>query len=1545
MSSIRTEDFLSSLDDDIIFNETEIQEPQFLDKLFGAAEEHPINNIFMFHPHFNTHNIAYQEGLERYLSLFGDEPIIGEPQTIEIPSKKVKVPIRNPENWSEWIEIEPFADTGSAIECINTKMAERFKALNRLKFDKDGKEVLTGNGRTTVHHYVPITLKSANGKQYHYKFWHLPSLPSEYEWLIGHELLYKLGWELTNRYEKYVHRPRTIDDIESELEDLACSNYPLFDNEPELDLSKVKVADDRLRPFIHEQLKNHRENIAKHEWDSGRILKEEFPINFIDGEHPLKKGFMSKEYGMNPKSRKEVRRQIHGMLQHDVIEPCLDPQFVSALFATLKKTGDVRIVFDYRKLNLITERMQFPIPRMDDLLSRFKGKNFITSLDMKGGYWHIPLKKEHRRRTAFIFDGKIYQWKVLPFGPTNAPMYFQQCMQSIFGDLDFVIIYLDDISILSDTIEEHKEHLRIVFDRLKQHCIKLRIDKCLWGVEETEYLGFIVNKSGIKTKEKYVQKILDVPEPKSQKALLRYIGLCQYLHRFIPQMHFPLSILTKLTAKSKTRRIKMTDEERKAFNDLKAMVRKTDYLLHPDLQKEFHVFTDASKYGIGGMLAQINDDGVMQPVSYCSKVFNPTQTRWHVSEQEIYAAIYCIEKWSSLLRYRKFTLHTDHRNLQDLFNKASDWKSGKLFRWAVRLQDYHFECQYIKGIDNDVADFLSRDSVMLQAPQYAKVKEFYDANPLFLVQFLSRDSAVIQETDESVRKRFYNAKDPNQDPIRKMMAMNGGVDIKQLYIQHLVGGIRWNEMLLLRSNPFESLLLSDGLRYSDQIPAILPLTNHNDDISSADSESDDGDLEAMSSPRPYVQPTDPEPDPEPTRHSRYLPRAAKEKNVKPKPSSQQFKPLRIRKHRRWKLPRDHRARQKYRDIQRIQNEQILEAKPSLQRFHIPWFQHSYDARKRSGYRYELDRVSPIKDYYDEDWTTDTHRLRNLIRWKQNEDPFCAAVDQFLAGNKELTGTLPEWHHRFILSGRFIKGEDSIIRYLHGKLEKRMEDIPLIFAPASLRKSILRKAHSRCHHGKKQMLRIIQDEFEMWWPKMEVDAGAYAFGCNTCQHMKSGSFRKYKRTGKMKTFSATQPFEQISVDIVGPLPISYSENRYIVTMIDCFSRYCMLVPVTDITALSVIKAIDRWITTFGSPKSILSDNGPQFISAAYRHFMKHHKIDMKYSSTYHPQTNGQIERLHRWIKERLRLIAYDGSLDFISGQDDWSEYLPFIQYTYNTTPNRMTSYAPMTLVTGNDVRKMEDAEFDGDCPRSYLEYLRARQEILRNKALHQQQKYDDIRLRTFNKDRREDDYEVGQKILWNVNAQHNAITGNQQKFGPRWLGPYEIMEIKHEGQSFRIKAIPQCGNNKDNFLNTATNPRTGSKKNFEDKVGRPWMESDGFTVPRSQIKPYFKSYEEMHDGEESPTNVAINFLRSKLTNPPSQQFTIQSLEPWMFTELKYPFHADLLDLEFTPWTDRDQPIRHSLRNVASTQQSQQYQNLFYLYRSLDPKVTHSITSRR
>ena len=268
---------------------------------------------------------------------------------------------------------------------------------------------------------------------------------------------------------------------------------------------------------------------------------------------------------------------------------------------------------------------------------------------------------------------------------------------------------------LSDNAEQHLEHLRLVFETINKYGIKLRLDKCLFAAEETEYLGYYVNKYGYKPTNKYKKKILDVPKPTSRDEMQQFLGLVAYLNQFLPDLHDIAKPLYALLKKDVP--FAMNAIRNAAFIKIKALVQSADYLIHPDLtlnaggdlKREFHVFCDASINGIGGVIGQYNDENVFEPIAFASKAFNTTQQNWHVSEQEIFSCIYMVEKWRSLLLGSHFVVHTDHKNLEELFNRSKRFRAGKLYRWAVRLQEFDFTAEYVPGYKNTVADYLSRN--------------------------------------------------------------------------------------------------------------------------------------------------------------------------------------------------------------------------------------------------------------------------------------------------------------------------------------------------------------------------------------------------------------------------------------------------------------------------------------------------------------------------------------------------------------------------------------------------------------------------------------------------------------------------------------------------------------------------------------------------------------------------------------------------------------------------------------------------------------------
>ena len=211
---------------------------------------------------------------------------------------------------------------------------------------------------------------------------------------------------------------------------------------------------------------------------------------------------------------------------------------------------------------------------------------------------------------------------------------------------------------------------------------------------------------------------------------------------------------------------------------------------------------------------------------------------------------------------------------------------------------------------------------------------------------------------------------------------------------------------------------------------------------------------------------------------------------------------------------------------------------------------------------------------------------------------------------------------------------------------------------------------------------------VYWPGMKRDITQYCQSCIPCQIVK-GKNAKHK---VLKLFSCNKPFQIIALDLVGPLPVTSSENIYILSIIDRFSRMCRIIPIPNIHTATIVKnLLDHWIFIYGCPEQILSDRGSQFISHIFIELCNILGIKKIFTSAYHPETDGMIERLHRYIKERLRIISVEKGLNFFE-RDDWDIYTSSIQFAYNTTINRMTNYAPYTIVFNREISMPSDVTY-------------------------------------------------------------------------------------------------------------------------------------------------------------------------------------------------------------------------------------------------------------
>ena len=367
---------------------------------------------------------------------------------------------------------------------------------------------------------------------------------------------------------------------------------------------------------------------------------------------------------------------------------------------------------DYRYVNQGTIKDAYPLPRLDDCIETLgndKAKIFST-LDVASGYWHIPLYDPHKEKTGFMGQGGQYQFTVVPFGLTGAPGIFCKNMTDALKDLLMVkcLVYVDDIVVWSETIDQHFEDLGEIFTRLQQRGFKLKLSKCEFFVTEMNYLGFIIKDGTVGLDPKRVESIRDFAVPTKKQELQSFLGKINWYARWIPHKGALTSVLTEMQNRNPAE-WNLSDErslERRVFEYLKKLISTYPVLRLPDFSKPFYVVTDASKYGVGAVLSQIWDD-YEHPIRYFSKALKVNERRWPSYEKELYAVVLALREFHKYLTGREIYVVTDCRAVAH-FN-VSTTIADKHYKWLSEVSGLNVKFIHRPGVRMPVPDALSRD--------------------------------------------------------------------------------------------------------------------------------------------------------------------------------------------------------------------------------------------------------------------------------------------------------------------------------------------------------------------------------------------------------------------------------------------------------------------------------------------------------------------------------------------------------------------------------------------------------------------------------------------------------------------------------------------------------------------------------------------------------------------------------------------------------------------------------------------------------------------
>jgi hypothetical protein len=375
------------------------------------------------------------------------------------------------------------------------------------------------------------------------------------------------------------------------------------------------------------------------------------------------------------------------------------------LFAP-KKEGGLRFCIDYRGLNKQTVKNAYPLPRADDLIDQLQGARFFSKIDLRSGYWQIPIDGADVSKTAFCTRYGHFEWLVLPFGLTNAPAAFINLMHKIFRDLldRGVVIFLDDILIYSRTAEEHEQLLREVFTRLRQNKLYAKESKCeIWHTEVT-FLGHVINSEGISMESSKIAAVTDWPKPQNPSGIRSFLGLAGFYRRCIHRFSHIAAPLTDLLVEGA--KFEWTAAHNHAFQSLKFALTHAPILRPFDTSLPCTLDLDASDFVVGGVLLQGTGPDNLRPVAFESKRLNRAERKYSARDREQLVLAHATHKWRHYLLGRPVAVRTDHRPL--LYPLKLEFMKSQHHRWEEQLAQFDLNITYREGRLNIVPDALSR---------------------------------------------------------------------------------------------------------------------------------------------------------------------------------------------------------------------------------------------------------------------------------------------------------------------------------------------------------------------------------------------------------------------------------------------------------------------------------------------------------------------------------------------------------------------------------------------------------------------------------------------------------------------------------------------------------------------------------------------------------------------------------------------------------------------------------------------------------------------
>jgi hypothetical protein len=586
-------------------------------------------------------------------------------------------------------EMECLLDTGATVNVMSWR---KFEKLSNIVLSSSGDTLRCANDSTLVTKGKAVMTVEIGGRCRQVKFTIVQHMTPD---VIGgielqEQFGIKLQWPvLMNKTGRQDH----IGSIEAKF-GRKIAGQERYQKATEM----LKIRD----PVLLDIIKRNANVFMADKWDIGcttlvkhRIETRGKPINVKPWRQPVH-------------LEEKIDEAIKNLWESGIIKKCNSPWNTPLICVWKKERQDIRLCLDFRQLNMVTERQAFPMPNINEMLDRLEGARYFSSIDLGNAYYQVELEEDSKEKTAFSTKTGQYCFNRMPFGIAAAPGTFQELMGKVLGGTKCAAVYLDDILIFTETVDEHYKVLEEVLDKVAQAGLRINPEKCHILKKEVKFLGHIINKDGIQTDPSKLVAIKSFERPKCIKNVRSFLGICNYYRRFIKGYADKSRVLEELCGKNNKKLI-WTEACSNAFEEMKAALTSSPVLGFPDFTREFILDTDASFNTIGAVLSQKEDEGYEKVIAYGSHAMNSHEKGYCITRKELLAIYYFCQHFNHYLYGKRFTLRTDHKAITFMLSTKKPITT-QFQTWINYLSSLDINMIYRKGTNHGNADMLSRNS-------------------------------------------------------------------------------------------------------------------------------------------------------------------------------------------------------------------------------------------------------------------------------------------------------------------------------------------------------------------------------------------------------------------------------------------------------------------------------------------------------------------------------------------------------------------------------------------------------------------------------------------------------------------------------------------------------------------------------------------------------------------------------------------------------------------------------------------------------------------